>query len=254
MKFYLGTHMPNWLSSLDVPLFVSRRRLATRKRFPRAICGWALDSGGFSELSLYGGWSIGPNVYADDVRRYRDEIGKLEWAAIQDWMCEPVMLNKTGLTVRRHQELTVQSYLDLMTIAPDLPWVPVLQGWTLRQYIECIDLYASSGVFLTSLPLVGVGSVCRRQGTTEIAEIFGTLNAIGLKCHAFGLKIRGLMRSAGLIRSADSLAWSFAARRDEAMPGCKHKTCANCSRYALAWRNRVVRICERESQSWFCFA
>ena len=29
---YLGTHMPNWLEWSDAPLFISRRRLADRKR------------------------------------------------------------------------------------------------------------------------------------------------------------------------------------------------------------------------------
>ena len=45
-----------WLAHVGVPLFVSHRRLARRKTLPRARSGWALDSGGFSELSLYGGW------------------------------------------------------------------------------------------------------------------------------------------------------------------------------------------------------
>ena len=51
MKFYLGTHQTGWLAKLDVPLFVSRRRLATLRKLPRAVGSWALDSGGFTELS-----------------------------------------------------------------------------------------------------------------------------------------------------------------------------------------------------------
>ncbi len=34
--------------------------------------------------------------------RYRDEIGCLLWAAPQDWMCEPWITAKTGLTVAEH--------------------------------------------------------------------------------------------------------------------------------------------------------
>ena len=63
-------------------LFVSHRRLAARKTLPRAAAGWALDSGGFSELSLYGRWRTTARHYNAAVRRYDDEIGKLEWAAI----------------------------------------------------------------------------------------------------------------------------------------------------------------------------
>lgn len=32
------------------------RRLCSRKRLPRALAPWAMDSGSFSELSLYGEW------------------------------------------------------------------------------------------------------------------------------------------------------------------------------------------------------
>jgi hypothetical protein len=85
-EFYLGTAAPNWLASAGVPLFISHRRLAGRRRLPRAAAGWALDSGGFSELSMYDEWRTGPRQYLAAVRRYDDEIGKLEWAAIQDHM------------------------------------------------------------------------------------------------------------------------------------------------------------------------
>ena len=51
-RFYLGTHQPQWLALLEVPLFVSHRRLAKRTRLPRSCGSWALDSGGFSELAL----------------------------------------------------------------------------------------------------------------------------------------------------------------------------------------------------------
>ena len=46
-------------------------------------------------------------------------------------MCEPFMLAKTGLTVAEHQARTVANYLELRSLAPELPFVPVLQGWSL---------------------------------------------------------------------------------------------------------------------------
>jgi hypothetical protein len=64
-----------------VPLFVSRRTLAPLRRLPRARAGWALDSGGFSELSLHGRWTTSPATYVAEVRRFEQEIGALEWAA-----------------------------------------------------------------------------------------------------------------------------------------------------------------------------
>jgi len=57
MKFYLGAHHPHWLERAPFPLFVSHRRLAGRRWLPRATTGWALDSGGFTELRLHVRWS-----------------------------------------------------------------------------------------------------------------------------------------------------------------------------------------------------
>jgi hypothetical protein len=87
MKFYLGTHQPAWLSrGLGIPLLVSHRRLVGRRSLPRATGPWALDSGGFTELSLYGRWLTDARTYVAAVRRYSEEIGYLDWAASQDWM------------------------------------------------------------------------------------------------------------------------------------------------------------------------
>src|SRR6266536_1053296 len=107
MRFYLGTHETSWLAKTDVPLFVSRRRLTMRKKLPVALGTWALDSGGSTEFSLYGEWRTPHEQYAEEVRRFKDEIGGLQWVAPQDWMCEPFMLEKTGLTIKEHQTRTI---------------------------------------------------------------------------------------------------------------------------------------------------
>jgi hypothetical protein len=241
VRFYLGAHHPHWLERAPFPLFVSHRRLAARRRLPRAATGWALDSGGFTELRLHGGWLTTAAEYVAAVRRYRDEIGQLEWAAPMDWMCEPFMLAKTGLTVAEHQLRTVENYLELRGLAPDLPFVPVLQGWSLDDYLRCVDLYYElANVDLVAEPLVGVGSVCRRQATREIEAIVHTLASLGIHLHGFGVKAGGLVRYADCLASADSLAWSFEARRAAPLAGCSHANCANCLRYAAAWRARTL--------------
>jgi hypothetical protein len=178
---YLGAHHPHWLEREAFPLFVSHRRLAARRRLPRAATGWALDSGGFTELHLHRRWRTTPAEYVAAVRRYRDEIGSLEWAAPMDWMCEPFMLAKTGLAIAVHQVRTVANYLELRSLAPELPFVPVLQGWSLDDYRRCAVLYDEAGVDLAAEPLVGVGSVCRRQATGEIEVIVHSLASLGLR-------------------------------------------------------------------------
>jgi hypothetical protein len=241
-QFYLGTHQPHWLGLTDAPLFVSRRRLVTYKTLPRAKGSWALDSGGFSELSLFGEWTIDAKQYAGEVRRFRDEIGGLDWAAVQDWMCEPWIIEKTGRTVVEHQGLTVRNYLNLLDIAPDLPWVPVVQGWTIDEYLDHMEMYEGIGIRLASLPRVGVGSVCRRQNTDSAEFIIRRLAGEGLKLHGFGFKTQGLKRLGGVLASADSMAWSFEARRQQRSicGSTTHKNCANCIHYALTWRERLL--------------
>ena len=239
-RFYLGTHHPHWLSQTDVPLFISRRTLAGRKSLPRALGPWALDSAGFTELSLHGRWTISPKAYVAEVRRFSQEIGGLQWAAIQDWMCEPSIRLKTGLSVAEHQRRTTDSWLQLKSLAPELPWVPVLQGWTMGEYLDHAELYDKADPSWRR-GLVGAGSVCRRQSTIRAGALLEILAKDGLELHAFGFKRTGLTSSAQHLSSADSLAWSLHARKSPPLPECKgHKSCANCLRFALQWRAETL--------------
>lgn len=240
MRFYLGTHHPRWLSDLDVPLFVSRRSLAKRKRLPRARGTWALDSGGFTELTLHGRWTLSAPDYVAEVRRYRDEMGGLAFAAPQDWMCEEKMLARTGLSVAEHQQRTVANFLELKSLAPELPFIPVLQGWGFADYWRCQEMYEAAGVDLRAEPLVGVGTVCRRQAMVQAGAILSSLASDGLRLHGFGVKKTGLHEFGKYLASADSLAWSANARRNFPIPGHTHASCSNCVEWALEWRNELL--------------
>jgi hypothetical protein len=201
-----------------------------------------LDSGGFSELAMYGRWTVPAAQYVAEVRRYAAEIGRLRWAAAMDWMCEPEILRKTGLSVADHQRRTLENYLELRIRAPEAPWAPVLQGWAPADYWRHADAYRKAGVDLSAAPAVGVGSVCRRQRTAGISVLLAGLQDLGARLHVFGLKTSGLRRSAGYVTSADSLAWSYAARRWPPLPECggAHVRCNNCLRFALRWRERLL--------------
>lgn len=281
LEFYLGTHHPGWLRLADVPLFVSDSRLRGYVTLPEAVAPWALDSGGFTEIQKNGRWTVTPEEYVARVRRYRDEIGMLRWAAPQDWMCErPIIyggqfgLNKFVGTrqfidpdhkmshnelVEEHLVRTVLNRIRLRELAPDLPFIDVVQGDRPKHYLRCVDLYRElAGIDLTQSPLVGVGSVCRRQDSDEAGEILMTLHERGLKrLHGFGFKIEGLRRYGHLLVSADSLAWSAGAMYHgqnaerhggehglmrTCTPGPHHpaKNCANCRPYAMAWRSDVL--------------
>lgn len=238
-RFWLGTHEPSWLARTAVPLMVSHRRLAGRRSFPRAQGPWVLDSGAFSEIAAHGHFTTSPAGYVTAVRRYAEEIGQLAWAAPQDWMCEPAMLRKTGLDVAAHQQRTIANYLELR--ASGLPFIPVLQGWSFDDYLRHAEAYQRAGVDLAAEPLVGLGSVCRRQRTDSIVALIGRLRPLHL--HGFGMKIEGLARAGFGLTSADSMAWSYRARRNPGFAACPHRSCANCLRYALWWRQRVLASC-----------
>jgi hypothetical protein len=249
VMFYLGTHRPNWLARPDVPpLFVSHRQLRDRRTLPVATGRWALDSGGFTEIATFGRWEDTPTRYIAAGRRYRDECGGLDWCAPQDWMCEPWMVDKTGLTVADHQRLTIESYLTLSSEAPDVPFVPVLQGWTLADYLGHIDAYAAAGVDLRRHATVGLGSVCRRQATAEIGALVARIAAEGIQLHGFGVKGAGIRRYGHLLASADSMAWSFRGRRISPCPHTGVKSCANCYPHAMEWRQRALAFTPRPVQ------
>ena len=243
LRFYLGVHRPGWLAESDVRLFVARQAFGKMVRLPRAKTPWALDSGGFTELNLHGRWTRTPREYVADVRRLRDEVGSLEWAAPQDWMCEPFVTSKTGKSVEEHQRLTVENFLELKSIAPELPIAPVLQGWHPSTYIECAEMYQRAGVDLAKEAVVGVGSVCRRQSGNSLAYIAMRLCDLELtNLHGFGLKKLGLKSIFGeVFRSADSLAWSFAERKNRT--GLQNDFAT-----ALEWRALLLEQIEKSGR------
>jgi hypothetical protein len=230
--------MVNHMAQTDVPLFVSRRRLARYKTPPRAAGIWALDSGGFTQLKDFGQWTFTVGDY----------IREMQWAAPMDWMCEEKILLRTGRTVAEHQSLTVDNFIVMQWDLPNVV-IPVLQGWTLDDYLRCIELYQDRGVDLTEYPVVGIGSVCRRNATDQVVSIISRLSAEGIRCHGFGVKGRSMRALEPLLASADSMAWSYDARRGTPLSGHTHKNCANCLPYALAWRTKHITPTKEEQHA-----
>lgn len=174
-----------------------------------------MDSGAFSTILQYGGYPHPVEEYADHIRRWKDN-GNLLAVVAQDYMCEPAMLDKTGLTVADHQRLTIERYDDLLRCETGVYIMPVLQGYEPDEYVQHIRQY---GDRLKRGAWVGVGSVCKRNADPR--AILAVLAAIknerpDLLLHGFGLKTialaHGVIRA--LLHTADSMAWSFAARKN----------------------------------------
>ncbi len=259
--FYLGGHSASWLwrqELLEVErevkpgfppaaLCISYRSLSTIKQWAEALRYWMLDSKAFTQITTYGRFVVSAKDYARDCLRAMSEIGKLRAVGIQDYMCEPIALRATGLTLREHQIKTVDSFIELKTLAPDVPFMPTLQGFEDSDYFRCIEMYYKRGIDLAKFPRIGLGSVCRRQHTKEIFNLLLNLKPYGLKLHGYGVKVKALERiskinDTELLPFSDSMAWSIHARNRARLPECKHigQNCNGCFRYALKWRERLL--------------
>jgi hypothetical protein len=180
-------------------------------------CRWIMDSGAFTELATHGRYRHGVEDYAAVVNQW---IGRGMLAAVaQDYMCEPFIIAKTGLSLADHQRLTIERY-DALRPLTGAYVMPVLQGYAIADYVGHLRQY---GDRLATGAWVGIGSVCKRQG--KIGQIESILIAIkrkrpDLRLHGFGVKTTALF--SGVVRdalySADSMAWSFAARKEGRNP------------------------------------
>jgi hypothetical protein len=212
-QFYIGLHHPSdawpFLRSM-----ISINAIRDRKG-PFKVNNWIMDSGAFTEISTHGRWRTGPEEYAEQINRWRRN-GNMLAAVSQDLMCEPFILAKSGLTIGEHQTITIERYARLIQLT-NAYVMPVLQGYSPESYAAHVCQYSS---LLKHGQWVGVGSVCKRNGNPE--QIEDVLLAIktrrpDLRLHGFGLKIQALRSGTvrALLHSSDSMAWSYAARKED---------------------------------------
>jgi hypothetical protein len=162
-----------------------------------------MDSGGFTALS---GWSR----YPWSLPEYLAAAGelKLHWIAARDWPCEP--WGKIRATVPERIERTVEA--DGEIVDAELPQgsepLPVIQGWTVEDYVSCIDRLKDAGIVR---PKMAVGSCCARKSVREVLPIARAIRRElpGVALHYFGMKVLAL-REPGFKELADSIdtgAW-----------------------------------------------
>lgn len=240
MKFYVGLHQPSDAKNFD-RCMISINRL--RNRISDFDVGeWMMDSGAFTEISTHGKFRTDVYDYIGQINSWAS-CGNLVAAVSQDFMCEPFILTKTGLTTKEHQRMTIERY-DSIRRGTDVYVLPVLQGFWPEEYVQHLEAY---GDRLSDGQWVGVGSVCKRN--TDVGEIERVLYAIkknrpDLRLHGFGIKITSLESSAvrDMLYSCDSMAWSYAAR--------KQGRNGNCWREAKKFVQAIEsqKICQRSVQ------
>lgn len=250
-RFFVGTHHPRRAGGFD-NAFVSINALRHRPNgfHPNR---WVMDSGAFTQISQHGCYTTSVEEYAADIRRFA-RCGQLLAAVAQDFMCEAWVLERTGLTIADHQRLTIERYDAL--VACDVAGVyimPVLQGFDPADYAAHVRSY---GHRLAPGAWVGVGSVCKRNADPEaILAVLDAIHAVrpDLRLHGFGLKKTALEDLAIVSRlaTADSMAWSFSARRQGRDPNDYREAC-HFERLVLEWAGQdhgeLARA--REEREW----
>jgi hypothetical protein len=266
--YFIGAHRPHWLSLSPAPVCISLAQIVRYKgrdeafsfggngsgnywppTMPEVAGGCApyvLDSGAYTALMTNNPehpWHYWPDEYGSLVVRVIEQNGyEPEWVAIQDAPCEPNLLAKTGRTVQGNQEETLESYLYLTEQFPFVPWLPTLQGWTVADYHRHADMYEAAGVDLSRCRTIGVGSVCRRDQLGPVEVLASLAARFPGKLHGFGVSMPAMRVVGHLLASADSMAWSDTARKEEIrLEGCEHEgVCNNCLSYALVWREEML--------------
>jgi hypothetical protein len=179
VRFFVGLHHPSAAQHFDAA-FISVNTLRRRKG-PFTVGDWIMDSGAFTEVAINGGYRFDVEEYAGQIRRWARN-GNMLRAVAQDFMCEPWVIERTGLTMAEHQRLTIERYDALVALdTGGIEIMPVLQGqWPADYVLEAIRSVRPD-----------------------------------LRLHGFGLKLSAL--ASGRVRlmlySADSMAWSFSARK-----------------------------------------
>lgn len=156
---------------------------------------------------------------------------RISCASLSSW-------KKGGLTIPEHQAITIERYARLIHLT-NAYVMPVLQGYSPESYAAHLGQY---GTLLKHGQWVGVGSVCKHNGNPDRIE--DVLLAIktkrpDIRLHGFGLKLQALKRATvrALLHSSDSMAWSYAGRKED---GSEHDP-----RRALAYATKVEAIIRR---------
>jgi hypothetical protein len=171
-----------------------------------SIC---IDSGGFTAAKRWGRYPWTPAQYADWIAEESRDV-QLDFCATMDYACEKTV-NRSILTTNKERiEESIQNELACRQVAPDLPWLPVLQGDNLAE--REFDLSLRRRLGLIPATFAGLGSICGRGvvGARQVIKFYRH-QLPGVKYHAFGLHVQALDDDEVFmaVRSWDSYSWNW---------------------------------------------
>ena len=264
-KFYPGVATHEQMSY--VPRFmVSYRKIRRGLTIPSDGKEWILDSGAFNEIKIHGNFTFSIEDYLVSVEKLQPSI-----FVIMDYMCEPFMLEKTGLSVRQHQKLTSLNHQQIKDLRQrmglNVPIMGVIQGWTLEDYLWHIDHLKSQNLIEDKM---GLGSFCRRQSTKVLLDLLREIKRSvpgWVKLHGFGVKINLFKKpeTFRLLSSSDSAAWGmwgFGLKSNKNVKYCVlyegerrpciHRNCincCNCGEMLYFWYNKNKTLIDKFSNT-----
>jgi hypothetical protein len=205
-----------------------------------------MDSGAFSEITINGKYTYTVDEYLKYVELHQPSL-----FFNMDYMCEPFVLAKTGLTVKEHQQMTIDNQIKIMDRLDKYDiqgqFSGCIQGWKVEDYLSMIDQLKAHGLITRRM---GVGSVCRRNSKNDIIKVLEAVKheLSSTELHGFGCKTDILKEPAiyNYLHSQDSMAWSYDGRRVETKPcpNCYRNclNCANCHTYMMLWYDRLKEV------------
>lgn len=174
-----------------------------------------IDSGGYSILSSD---DIDDHPKVEEYRKYIEKSTP-EYYALQDYPCEPSLLNKYDAEVKDHIEKTVNRHIACLNEIPSniATPVPVIQGWHPDDYVACIDAFRDQGILPNEY--VGIGSIKREHDPITVKNIIKTVYEelpAQTKIHGFGAKTRLFRQTTAALYldSADSNAYDLVASKN----------------------------------------
>lgn len=264
----------------DYPVMVSASAFWNRKqgRFavPQATdlseCDLALDSAGFTSALLWKskGQQAGmAGVYPWTLTQYLELVMEVRprWYSQPDFCCEPAIANdqsqidwRVGATAAMleatlrqvfawQEEIERESGARVAANAVSPP-VPVIQGWTVSDYLRSLDLmlevWQRWEPWAAPPTLVGLGSVCRRDIGHRTHGLMAILAALegrlppGSRLHLFGVKgsVLSEIKMCPWIASADSMAFDVGARIEAYRSGSSN-TLAHRAEAMSSWMTRA---------------
>lgn len=249
MKVYYGLTNYSQLKRLtrELDILVSARMLikmntsSVAYKYISEFRSVILDSGAFGSAFWDGGYTYSLDDYLGVVERVMPEY----WVTM-DYPCEPNIM--TDMPVRARIKNTVSNTKEL--IATPFPGLlPVIQGWSVRDYLYCIDELEKADLIR---PVMGIGSICRRGKQEPIVDIVRHISERlpGIKFHAFGVKINSLNYNNGellnYLHSLDTAAWQF-NEKDE-LGGRRPRTHKEIARRLEGYRDKLNHRINRPHQ------